>query len=182
MCRFLIKPSPVGICECAKHACRRRRDGFGNRAAVGEICECTQCSCRPRRDGFGFRLPCVRDLQVCGACLQASPRRVRKPRSGWSVKKQSLTACGGAPFTQGSRKRAFSINPCRRLTDEVYFCKRNFDYRGVCADFSLSVQTGFIKIKAEVIFSSLFLFCTKFSGSVCANEPDKEGRKIFAIK
>ncbi|MBS7264542.1 MAG: hypothetical protein KIG44_05375 [Eubacteriales bacterium] len=70
----------------------------------------------------------------------------------------------------------------RRLTDEVYFCKRNFDYRGVCADFSLSVQTGFIKIKAEVIFSSLFLFCTKFSGSVCANEPDEEGRKIFAIK
>ena len=70
----------------------------------------------------------------------------------------------------------------RRLTDEVYFCKRNFDYRGVCADFSLSEQTGFIKIKAEVIFSSLFLFYTKFSGSVCANEPDKEGRKIFAIK
>ena len=62
--RFLIKPSPVGeggsrrltdevyfckrnfgyrevcaspvegICECAKHACRRRRDGFGNRGAV----------------------------------------------------------------------------------------------------------------------------------------------------
>ena len=127
LCGVLIKPSPVGICECAKHACRRRRDGFGNRAAVGEICECTQCSCRPRREGFGFRLPCVRDLQVCGACLQASPRRVRKPRSGWSVKKQSLTACGGAPFTQGSRKPAFSINPRRRLTAEVYFCKRNFN-------------------------------------------------------
>ena len=30
----------------------------------------------------GLSLPCVRDLQVCAACLQASPRRVRKPRSG----------------------------------------------------------------------------------------------------
>ena len=46
-----------------------------------------------------------RDLQVCEARLQASPRGVRKPRSGWRVKKkQSLTACGGAPFTQGSLK------------------------------------------------------------------------------
>ena len=59
-------------------------------------------------------LPCVRgggprsggrDLRVCEAHLQASPRGVRKPRSGWRfVKKQSLTAFGGAPFTQGSRK------------------------------------------------------------------------------
>ena len=47
----LIKPSPVGICECAKHTCRCRRDGF--------------------------------DLRVCEARLQASPRGVRKPRSGW---------------------------------------------------------------------------------------------------
>ena len=94
------------------------------------ICKCTQCSCRRRRDGFGFGLPCVRgggprsggrvvtiphrlrrsslytrDLQVCLACLQASPRGVRKPRSGWRVvKEQSLTAFGGAPFTQRSLK------------------------------------------------------------------------------
>ena len=35
------------------------------------------------------------------APLQASPRRVRKPHSGWRVvKKQSLTACGGAETEQ----------------------------------------------------------------------------------
>ena len=60
-------------------------------------------------------LPCVRgggprsgerDLQVRGACLQASPIRVRKPRSGWRVvKKQSLSRLAPtAPFTQGSLK------------------------------------------------------------------------------
>ena len=30
-------PLCKGICKYAQHACRRRRDGFGNRAAVGEI-------------------------------------------------------------------------------------------------------------------------------------------------
>ena len=147
-----------------------------------------------------MRLPCVRDLQVCEARLQASPRRVRKPRSGWRVvktiphrlRRSSLyTREAHLAFSSGRFASARSAlaglaerreGGSRRLTDEVYFCKRNFDYRGVCADFSLSAQTGFRKIKAEVIFSSLFLFCTKFSGSVCANEPDKEGRKIFAIK
>ena len=45
-------PLCKGICKCAKHACRRRRDGFGNRAAVGGICECAKHACRRRRDGF----------------------------------------------------------------------------------------------------------------------------------
>ena len=51
----LIKPSPVGICKYAQHACRRRRDGFGNREAVGGICERAKHTCRRRRDGFGNR-------------------------------------------------------------------------------------------------------------------------------
>ena len=56
-------------------------------------------------------------------------------------KKQSLTAFGGAPFTQGSlltncasfRFSLFDFLSEQRfgLTDEVYFYKRNFNYRGI---------------------------------------------------
>ena len=55
----------------------------------------------------------IRDLRVCEARLQASPRRVRKPRSGWRVvKRQSLSRLAPtAPFTQGICK--YAEHACR---------------------------------------------------------------------
>ena len=100
------KKAPLckGICECAKHTCRRRRDGFDLRVCEAHLQasprQVVTIPHRLRRSSLY-----TRDLQVCVACLQASPRGVRKPRSGWRVvKEQSLTACGGAPFTQRSLK------------------------------------------------------------------------------
>ena len=136
------------------------------RTPLGEACKHASHTCKSN--------PSRRGLQACFAYLQIPyTREAHLAFSSGRFASARSALAGLAERREGGS---------RRLTDEVYFCKRNFDYRGVCADFSLSVQTGFIKIKAEVIFSSLFLFYTKFSGSVCANEPDKEGRKIFAIK
>ena len=113
-------PLCKGICKCAKHACRRRRDGFGNRAAVGGICKCAKHACRRRRDGFC--LPCVRG----GGPRErwkgfASVRSTLAGVAETGCKKQSLTACGGAPFTQRSQKHAFSINTRRRRTFSLRF-------------------------------------------------------------
>ena len=65
-------------------------------------------------------LPCVRgggprsggrDLRVCKARLQASPRRVRKPRSGWRVVKNNPSPPSAElPLHKGAVKRSFSIN------------------------------------------------------------------------
>ena len=63
----------------------------------------------------------------------ASMRSMLAGLAETGCKKQSLTAFGGAPFTQGSLIKPSPVGEggSRRLTDEVYFCKRNFNYRGI---------------------------------------------------
>ena len=60
---------------------------------------------------------CKGDLRVCEARLQASPRGV--------VKKQSLTACGGAPFTQGSLKTPHILLDNRSFFCLLFFSKKS---------------------------------------------------------
>ena len=103
-----VRSTLAGVAEtgCKKTIPHRlRRSSLYTRDL--QVCgACLQASPRGvRKPRSGWR-----DLRVCEARLQASPRRVRKPRSGWRVvKKQSLTAFGGAPFTQGSLKNLYII-------------------------------------------------------------------------
>ena len=69
-----------------------------------------------------MRLPCVRG----GGPRErwkgfASVRSTLAGVAETGCKKQSLTACGGAPFTQRSQKHAFSINTRRRRTFSLRF-------------------------------------------------------------
>ena len=69
-----------------------------------------------------MRVPCVRG----GGPRErwkgfASVRSTLAGVAETGCKKQSLTACGGAPFTQRSQKHAFSINTRRRRTFSLRF-------------------------------------------------------------
>ena len=133
-----VRSTLAGVAETDSETAQRLEGFASMRSTLASVAETGSGGPRTLINS----LPCVRgggprsggrDLQVCGACLQASPRRV--------VKKQSLTAFGGAPFTQGSlltncasfRFSLFDFLSEQRfgLTDEVYFCKRNFNYRGI---------------------------------------------------
>ena len=97
---------------------------FNEPSLVREICECAKHACRPRREGFC--LPCVRgggprsggrDLRVCEAHLQASPRRVRKPRSGW----RDLRVC--AAHLQASPRGVVKTIPQSACADSSLYTK-----------------------------------------------------------
>ena len=99
-------------------------------------------------------LPCVRgggprsggrDLRVCEARLQASPRGARKPRSGWRVvKKQSLSRLAPtAPFTQRSLKTLHKLPNNQSFFCLLFFSKKSMvkEKYGDC--FSLKRKAGY---------------------------------------
>ena len=97
---------------------------FNKPSLVREICECAKHACRPRREGFC--LPCVRgggprsggrDLRVCEAHLQASPRGVRKPRSGW----RDLRVC--AAHLQASPRGVVKTIPQSACADSSLYTR-----------------------------------------------------------
>ena len=135
---------------CADRACTKGKRNFGYRGVFRLPCVKGFASVRStlagvaetgsetaqRLEGFAsvrstlagvaetgsMRLPCVRG----GGPRErwkgfASVRSTLAGVAETGCKKQSLTACGGAPFTQRSQKHAFSINTRRRRTFSLRF-------------------------------------------------------------
>ena len=111
---------------CADRACTKGKRNFGYRGVFRLPCVKGFASVRSTLAGVAetgsMRLPCVRG----GGPRErwkgfASVRSTLAGVAETGCKKQSLTACGGAPFTQRSQKHAFSINTRRRRTFSLRF-------------------------------------------------------------
>ena len=100
-----VRSTLAGVAETGSETAQRL-EGFASvRSTLAGLAETSS-----------MRLPCVRG----GGPRErwkgfASVRSTLAGVAETGCKKQSLTACGGAPFTQRSQKHAFSINTrCRR--------------------------------------------------------------------
>ena len=106
-----VRSTLAGVAETGSETAQRL-EGFASvRSTLAGLAETSS-----------MRLPCVRG----GGPRErwkgfASVRSTLAGVAETGCKKQSLTACGGAPFTQRSQKHAFSINTRRRRTFSLRF-------------------------------------------------------------
>ena len=119
-------------------------------AETGSLCECAKHACRRRRDGFGFRLPCVR-----GGGPRSGGRVVKTiPQSACAD--SSLYTREPKNSAQTSRKPKFllpfckpCLRSCRKICISSPITEVSFAY------FSFQRKVGFYGLKLYHRLSAL---------------------------